>query len=293
MGEWVAQNPLTLCGRAPRGSESEPGATSATLTRGLALAYLSHARSLQAAGGSSKVRRASVGLLRFGAAPRARRGCARRGAGDTLRRAVGVCARALAARALLRRACALVGGSDGGGRGWRGARCALGSLCGAVRRGCHPWCLNCPILPGALRVGSWWSARLVKGAARVWVCLWLGAALSGSARRCAARGGAGAHSGERLACVHWLLRLPHGCAGSLGARSGRAQVQRGWTRLALGLWRRLGSFVCRCSCACIHCSLSEIFPSTFDGGAECRHVLLLLRSSYLHLCVSMVPQGIS
>ncbi len=33
----------------------------------------------------------------------------------------------------------------------------------ALRRGCH-WLLNCPILPGALRVVSWWSARLVKAA---------------------------------------------------------------------------------------------------------------------------------
>ena len=39
------------------------------------------ARSLQATGGSLKVRRMAVGLLRFGAAPRALRGYARRGAG--------------------------------------------------------------------------------------------------------------------------------------------------------------------------------------------------------------------
>jgi len=36
-----------------------------------------------------------------------------------------VCALALAARALLRRACALVNRSPGLGRGARGARCAL------------------------------------------------------------------------------------------------------------------------------------------------------------------------
>jgi hypothetical protein len=72
----------------------------------------------------------------------------------------------------------------------------------------------------ALRVGPWWSALLVKGAARVWVCLRLGAALSGSAQRRTARGGAGAHSGERLGSVHWLPRRAHCCAGSLGARGG-------------------------------------------------------------------------
>jgi len=50
--------------------------------------------------------------------------------------------------------------------------------------------------------GFWWSARLVKGAARVWVYLRLGAAVLGSARRQAASGGAGVHSSERLARVH-------------------------------------------------------------------------------------------
>ena len=53
-----------------------------------------------------------------------------------------------------------------------------------------------------LRFGFWWSARLVKGAARAWVCLRLGAALSDSARQCPGRGGAGVHSSERLVCVH-------------------------------------------------------------------------------------------
>ena len=37
-----------------------------------------------------------------------------------------------------------------------------------------------------LRFGFWWSARLVKGAARAWVCMRLGAALSDSARLCPA-----------------------------------------------------------------------------------------------------------
>ena len=42
----------------------------------------------------------------------------------------------------------------------------------------------------ALRVGFWWSARLVKGAARVWVCLRRGAAVLGSARASKERRGA-------------------------------------------------------------------------------------------------------
>ena len=59
------------------------------------------------------------------------------------------------------------------GRGWRGARCALGRLCRLMvhKFRCHPWPLNCPSLTRALRIGSWWSARLVKGAARTCVCL--------------------------------------------------------------------------------------------------------------------------
>ncbi len=122
------------------------------------------------------------------------------------RRAVGWSALAPAARALLR----LVPG-----RSRQVGRCqtllARGSM-RAERRwhsGCHPWRLNCPTLAGALRVGFRWSARLVKGAARAWVCLWLGAALSGSARRCAVRGGSGA-----LPASGWLV-----CTGSRGARA--------------------------------------------------------------------------
>ena len=42
-----------------------------------------------------------------------------------------------------------------------------------------PLVLNCPILPGALRVSFWSSARVVEGAARALVCLWLGAAQVG------------------------------------------------------------------------------------------------------------------
>jgi hypothetical protein len=99
----------------------------------------------------------------------------------------------------------------------------------------------------ALRVGSWWSARLVKGAARAWVCLrrgaegcgplplrerapWLprrerccagdrgvagcacGSARLFRARLGGARGGTGRRftrrRGERLACVHRLTAFP-------------------------------------------------------------------------------------
>ena len=38
-------------------------------------------------------------------------------------------------------------------------------------------------MPRALRDGFWWSARLVKGVSRAWVCWRGGAAVSGSARR--------------------------------------------------------------------------------------------------------------
>ena len=56
----------------------------------------------------------------------------------------------------------------------------------------------------ALRVGFWRSALLVKGAARVWVCLRRGAAVLGSARRQTARGGVGKApaSGWRV-CTGW------------------------------------------------------------------------------------------
>ena len=52
-----------------------------------------------------------------------------------------------------------------------------------------------------LRVSFWWSARLVKGAARAWVCLRLGVALSGSVQRRMVRGGGQHGSNEQLACV--------------------------------------------------------------------------------------------
>ena len=89
--------------------------------------------------------------------------------------------------------------------------------------------LNCPTLAGALRVDSRRSARLVKGAARVWVCLWLGAALSGSAQHRTAQVGACVHcSGERLAGVHWLWRRASCCAGLARSWAGG----QGWARLA-------------------------------------------------------------
>jgi len=71
-----------------------------------------------------------------------------------------------------------------------------------------------------LRFGFWWSARLVKGAARAWVCLRLGAALSDSARQCPGRGGAGVHSSEQLVCVHWLWLRARCCAASRDACAG-------------------------------------------------------------------------
>ena len=83
---------------------------------------------------------------------RARRGCARRGAGQAYTPASGwLCARALAARALLRRACALVVRWSGLGRGVRGARCALERLCDVGATLSDLPCLPYP--PGALRVG--------------------------------------------------------------------------------------------------------------------------------------------
>ena len=84
------------------------------VTLGLQGTWHLRARSQHAPGDSLKVRLAPVGLLRFGAAPRDRRGCARREWGCALPwRTVAVCALALAARALLRRACALVMRSPG------------------------------------------------------------------------------------------------------------------------------------------------------------------------------------
>ena len=74
--------------------------------------------------------------------------------------------------------------------------------------------------PRALRVGFWWSARLVKGAARVGACL----------RRGAVRADARTHDGRAVgvcalaaACV--LLRRLSGRLRRLGA---------GWTRLVRG-----------------------------------------------------------
>jgi hypothetical protein len=66
---------------------------------------------------------------------------------------------------------------------------------------------------------------IVKGVARAWVCLRLGAALSDSARQCAACGGAGVHSGEWSVCVHWFPRRALCCAGSLGARGRWAGIR--------------------------------------------------------------------
>ena len=84
--------------------------------------------------------------------------------------------------------------------------------------------------PRALRVGDWWSARLLSGAARVWACLRRGAAVSGSARRRTARGGVVQASGERLRmCVHWFPRRARCCAGSRDACAGWGRAGRGWS----------------------------------------------------------------
>ena len=124
---------------------------------------------------------------------------------QTLRRAVGVCALPPATRALLRR---LSGRSRWVGAGW--ARLARGSM--RPGKALRDDATRVPLLrlsrptqAGARRVGFWSSAQLVKGAACVCVCLRRGAAVSGSARTCAARGGAGAlRSGEQLACSRCL-----------------------------------------------------------------------------------------
>jgi hypothetical protein len=73
------------------------------------------------------------------------------GQGDTLlRRAVGVCARALAARALLRW---VVGRLPLVKVGWARLGAAGAGLDAELAT--FAWCLNCPILAGALRVGFW------------------------------------------------------------------------------------------------------------------------------------------
>ncbi len=90
----------------------------------------------------------------------------------------------------------------------RGSWRSRGPLRGATARA-PPLCLICPNLPGALRVDSRRPERLVNGAARVWVRLRCGAAVSRSARRRTARGGAGA-----LPASGWCA-----CTGSRDARA--------------------------------------------------------------------------
>ena len=104
----------------------------------------------------------------------------------------------------------------------RGARCQL-----LVTWHLNEWRRDAPH-SRALRVGFWWSARLLEGAARVRVCLRRGAAVAGSARWRTARGGGVQASGERLACVHWLARLARCCAGSRDACAGWGLAGRGW-----------------------------------------------------------------
>ena len=104
--------------------------------------------------------------------------------------------------------------------------------------------LNCPTLAGALRVDSRRSARLVKGAARVWVCLWLGGR-RGSFGLGAASDGAGWGMRTLLRrAVGWCalalaarLVLRRACAlvgrwAGLGAAGARAQ-QKFWSHVAV------------------------------------------------------------
>ncbi len=88
----------------------------------------------------------------------------------------------------------------------------------------------------ALRVGPWWSARLVKGAARVWVCLRLGAALSGSAQRRTAVGGAPHTPASGFG---WCALAPSARA-LLRLDSGRLRLaSAGW-----GGWRGAHGVIC-------------------------------------------------
>ena len=64
----------------------------------------------------------------------------------------------LAARALLRKGCALVGGHDWGAAGAR-LDLSLRVTAARVPTKLKPRRHSCPIFTGALRVGFWWSAR--------------------------------------------------------------------------------------------------------------------------------------
>ena len=173
--------------------------------------------------GSWRSARLLKGAARASMLAAARRGCfglgaAARGAGRGHARllrlpcAAAGCALATAARAQLR---GVSGRSRRAGRGW--ARLTRGSRRAGKRlRGCTE---RVPVsyltlVPGALRVSSWCSARLVKGAARAWVCLRCGAAVLGSARH-VRRGPAGIrHQGlagtttTALRCHRWRLTYP-------------------------------------------------------------------------------------
>ena len=163
------------------------------------------------------------GAARVCGAPALRRGssgstrlCAAWGGAGT--HSGGVCARALAARALLRRACGLVMTSAGLGSGF-----CVGSM--------RPW----KPLRGQYGVGATPASELpysdrraprrflVLRAARerCGACLGVPAPRRGSSGLGAASDGARQGrrtSGERLACVHWLSRLACCCcAGSRGA----------------------------------------------------------------------------
>ena len=177
------------------------------------------------------MRRASVGLLRLGAARRALRGCARRGArGYTTPASGWLLCTGSGSRALLRRACALVMRSAGLVAAGAEAHGVLGSLCGAVRLGCHPWLLNCPTLAGALCVRPRGSYKV----RRVPVCACDSARLFLARRGCARRGTGHAYT----PASGWFV-----CARAPAARallrwlSGRLRRLAGWARLVRGSWR--------------------------------------------------------
>jgi len=92
-----------------------------------------------------------------------------------------------------------------------------------------------------LRFGFWWSARLVKGAARVWVCLRLGAAAVlgvylGSVG--AASHGAGGQRGASLWRAVGVCALAPAARTLLRWLSGRLRrVGAGWALVRGGPWR--------------------------------------------------------
>ena len=148
------------------------------------------ARSASVSGGPRgffKVRRASGCACGAAQLFWGRRGVIRRGAEGCKPPASGwrVCTGSRGLRAAAPALGTLAPGGGGLGAAGAGLDALWEAFAGRGRR--HPWRLNCPILTGALRVDARRSARLLQGAARVWVCQRRGAAVSGSARRQSAR----------------------------------------------------------------------------------------------------------